>query len=416
MSSYGQLYVGSHHLMSFRNELDPTFMLLFNRKELRRTHRMGSERPALGYDAAEEYEAFEFAIPTDALSERLDVLGVGIRAAEDVFREVVAESLSMRREWAAERGVEHGWAKGLQEEIEYLERLDFRAWQSEVRERLDAGDSPHDRRPIGSLGSLLELWEDVDARFALRAISEVFPGSEIVLDVTDLAEGGWFDTEQDPRELALDHFGYVLTNGAPVIVLTEGSTDADVLSTALGILRPHLVGFIRFADFSVGAEGGAGALVRLLKALWAAGIANRVVAIFDNDTAGADALRSLDTSALPPNLKVMSLPSLSLGGRYPTIGPSGPTEMDINGLAGSIELYLGEDVLRGDDGELRPVQWTGYVPRLGRYQGEIVGKKELLARFSAKADAAVNGGVPLDAQDWSGLRLILDSLVSMLKA
>jgi len=49
---------------------------------------------------------------------------------------------------------------------------------------------------------------------------------------------------------------------------------------------------------------------------------------------------------------------LALG--YPTSDPSGLAHMDVNGLAGSLEIYFGEDVLRRTDGTFTPVHWRGF--------------------------------------------------------
>src|SRR6266511_2600045 len=165
--------------------------------------------------------------------------------------------------------------------------------------------------------------------------------------------------------------------------LTEGRTDAQFLSAALTLLYPHLTDLVSFLDYDHKAEGGAGALVRMVKSFAAAGIANRVVALFDNDTAAADALRALDTSKLPNHVRVLRYPNTSLAAAYPTVGP--PTldaphgtlaYADVNGLAGSIELYLGRDVLTRPDGHLRPVRWRSLVAGSRAYQGEVTDKHE----------------------------------------
>lgn len=380
MSSYGHLTVDGREIFSFRNEVDPTFMLLFRRDELRRVKRKGAERPSLGYMPDEEFESVEFVISAAVLRERLDVLGLGMGSVNDTFAAVCEQKRDRLSEWIEEERFSTDLLAELHKELDFLSGLDFDAWQSAVRAAWEEYEPRGSRASPGSFGWLLELWEDVDPRLVLRAIVATFSASEVVLDVTDLEGGGWFDTDEDPRELALVHYGWVIANGAPVIVLTEGSSDVAVLSAAVRILRPHLEGFLRFPDFSVGAEGGSGALVRLLKALWAAGVANRVIALFDNDTAAGDALRGLDSARLPPNLRVLRLPDIEMARRYPTVGPSGVTQMDVNGLAGSIELYLGADVLM-DDGELRPVQWTGFNPKLGRT------KESWLARASCSIDS-----------------------------
>ena len=94
---------------------------------------------------------------------------------------------------------------------------------------------------------------------------------------------------------------------------------------------------------------------------------------------------------MPPNITIRLLPELELLKSYPTIGPSGSADLDVNGMAASIELYFGEDVLRVDDNNLVPIQWTGYNKLAKQYQGEVLEKALLQARFKAKLARAQNG-------------------------
>jgi hypothetical protein len=80
----------------------------------------------------------------------------------------------------------------------------------------------------------------------------------------------------------------------------------------------------------------------------------------------------------------------------------------VNGLAGSIELYLGRDVLTGPDGALRPVQWHTYIAAARQYQGEIVDRAAVHGAYRAKVEAARMDPGLMAAQDWSGMRAILD--------
>jgi hypothetical protein len=86
----------------------------------------------------------------------------------------------------------------------------------------------------------------------------------------------------------------------------------------------------------------------LVKAFLATGITNRVIALFDNDTAAQEARRALANVSIPENIAVLAYPALDLLRDYPTLGPGGLTSLDVNGLAASIELYLGKDVLLGE--------------------------------------------------------------------
>jgi hypothetical protein len=122
--------------------------------------------------------------------------------------------------------------------------------------------------------------------------------------------------------------------------------------------------FFDHAPFKSG--GGAGELERLARA----GISNRTVVLFDNDTAGFAAAQRLTDAQLPANFKILTLPELEFANAYPTVGPTGAALANINGSACGIELYCGPVALTGEEGSLSPIQWTGYDRALRRYQGE----------------------------------------------
>jgi hypothetical protein len=198
---------------------------------------------------------------------------------------------------------------------------------------------------------------------------------------------------------------------ARIVVLTEGITDKRALESALRLLYPHLIEYYSFMDFeNAKYGGGAGSLVVTLKAFAGAGIANRIIGVFDNDTAAQVALRGLSGMQLPPNIRFLTYPSLPLASSYPTIGPSGQVEVDVNGQAGSLELYFGEDVLRRPDGAMTPVKWKGFEDAVQSYQGELVDKVALQKAFAKKVDAATVDGKAFESQDWTGMRAILDAL------
>ena len=413
VGSYGHLYVDGSPIFSFRNAVDPAFMLLFTRGDVRHSVDQAGARVSSG-DPRDEFEVLEFAITSEVLRDRLAVLGLGEARITGAFEDLVADRLARRREWTSEERFGSEFRDHLETEIAELESLDLERWKAEVCRHIAAGDPSDERTDIGSLGWLLSLWERVDPRLVLRAIGDAMPTAEIILDVTDLREGGWLEDNVDPQEVALTDYGWALAHGAPAIVLAEGKTDIKALSSALLILRPHLEGFLRFVDFEMKPEGGAAALTRTVRAFAAAGVANRIVALFDNDTAGSEAARSLGNSKLPSNITVLQYPDIEVARTYPTLGPSGLTTMDVNGLACGVEMYLGDDVLRDSDGILCPVQWTGFVRSLRQYQGELVGKPDLWERFEEKTRVALRDPPSRSAQDWGGLSLILDTVIEAL--
>ncbi|MGH3282584.1 MAG: hypothetical protein ACRDNW_26100, partial [Trebonia sp.] len=106
----------------------------------------------------------------------------------------------------------------------------------------------------------------------------------------------------------------------------------------------------------------------------AAGVANHVVAIADNDTAAYTALEKVENDPkLPARFKILHYPDLPLLEQYPTLGPyqSDPVSANVNGTAGALEMYLGRDVL-ASEGSLAPVQWTSWDSKAGRYQGSLL--------------------------------------------
>ena len=244
-----------------------------------------------------------------------------------------------------------------------------------------------------------ELFRQIDFNNELVAIwgavhNESVKDSDIaVLDISDLAEAGWLDYE-------LDNFITV-----PPIILTEGITDIKTLKKALHVIYPKLESNVRFLDTSFRPETNAAAIVKMIKSFAAAGINNRILAILDNDAAASEAMTNLPRN-LPNNIKVIQYPELDLMTSYPTIGPQGEINMNINGLAGSIEMYMGKDILTGNDGNLELVQWGGYMKRVKKYQGSLINKDAVGSRFKGK-DAD-------DVNKWQDLRYLWDYIIDNL--
>ncbi len=205
-----------------------------------------------------------------------------------------------------------------------------------------------------------------------------------------------------------------LARDAPLIVLTEGSSDSRLLKLAVSVTHPHLTEFLRFMDFSKGTKRSVGALADLVRSFIDAGIANRVVAIADNDTAAYDALRKLKCDA-PESYRILHYPDLPLLVDYPTLGPQSdsPVRMNVNRKAGSLEMYLGKDLLTVN-GELVPVQWTGYIEGQKSYQGAIFPrhKKRIQEEFELKVAAAIQDPAVQATHDWSGVTAIVETILT----
>jgi hypothetical protein len=293
-------------------------------------------------------------------------------------------------------------------------RIDFDSWSQALRAEVLGSDSGADLSAQEN-----QFRDDVPAHewggtpaVVLRAIlADWTRDVEITLDLKEVVSR---DHVRDAVDLCAQAFEEQRRSArmwAPLVVLTEGSTDAEFLSGALDVLYPEMAGYVRFLDYAQKPEGGASALARGVKAFAAAGIGNRIVALFDNDAAGLDAIRSLGATALPSNFRLVPLPHLDFAADYPTFGPGGLARLDINGYACALELYLGVDILTGEDGDLERVQWTSYIAGVQRYQGELINKSLVQSRFREKLKRQTQRDLSVSDGDWSGLLLVLDRIL-----
>jgi hypothetical protein len=365
-------------------------------------------------------EIYELVAPSQLVADRLDVLGFDRTLTLRALDKALEEARTLYADWATANRPESVQADA-REQLTHLDGYTALDW---IRDLETAACDPDDglRSTPGSRSWLLGHIEDLDNRFVLRAVLLALTDAEVRLDISAQV-GGWRDKPETFCSEGLAAMRATAAMHAPIIVLTEGRTDIQVLQPALDLLYPHLIDLIRFMDYAERPEGGAGALVRTVRAFAAAGVVNRVVALFDNDTAATDALRNLAINELPAGIHILRYPELDLAMDYPTLGPptaDAPTgrleKANVNGLAGSIELYLGRDVLTGSDGTLRPVQWRSFVPGARQYQGEIVNKEAVLDAYRAKVEAARVNPERMAVQDWSGLQAILELVRSAFRS
>ncbi len=245
------------------------------------------------------------------------------------------------------------------------------------------------------------LFGTSDYSFGLRALLELVDrDAEVVLDCSDIVNGGWMTEDES------------LSESLPkTLVLTEGATDTAILKETLEVLYPHLRDYFHFMDFNdANIAGGVAQLVHTVKAFIGSNIRNRMIALFDNDTAARDAIRALATIRLPENIQVLLLPPLGYARKYPTIGPQGTVNMNVNGLACSLEMFFGLEVLRDEHGQLTPIQWTGFVPSLQCYQGEVLEKNRLRNKYLKLLRAAAREENPRVGCDWGAMEKVFNEI------
>lgn len=426
MGSYAHLEVAGFPFFSMKSLVDDTLMTLFDESDQRVFVRRVVERNPRAWCVdetdTEEETAYQYCVDAEHAKRRLDIQGFTMSRATEAFQ------LGLQ---GHRRDVEDGGVKPdlfwLPDEVvgDFLERYSLANWSAAIRDLVKPSFvKPVERADLERLDPTLRLvcesdsddffygFPYCDSRLFMRAVLEVTGSTEpVILDYSELVHNGYCPPDKGLAVSAKKSVSSEFAATARIVVLTEGTTDATFLKQTLKILYPHLEPLYSFLDFAqLNMEGGAANLVRIVKGFVGTGIVNNIVAVFDNDTAASVALRALPATSMPENIAIVRYPRIPYATHYPTIGPQGSTLMDVNGLAGSIELYFGLDVLRQHDGELTPVQWRGYDQTLRQYQGELINKRALQEAYQRKLEMYGAASASITSADWSAMRLILEAI------
>ena len=389
----------------YRN--DPEVLSIFVEADKVNGHRSPDSLPEGAPDEDDDFSGYCNSVT--AIGDRLDLMGFTEAAARADFALTLKGEMADTVElWSENHHPDDQLYASLlaakEAKLAFLSELSFDAWVEAVArirndhvhwQDIDSETHRHVySRALDPLESFVlnEKCDDEhpplgyfcsDLRFLIRAyLLSAGPQDLVVLDNTDMVHAGYFESETRIVEQARMSIAAEARTVEKLLVLTEGPSDSRILQLTLDVLYPHLKEFVSFLDhdqFSV--AGGTGNLMNLLRGLAGAGVSNRVIALFDNDTAGTVQCLKAQTMPLPPNFRVIQLPHLHWAKQYPTLGPTGLIEADINGLACSIELYLGMSALKDEKTGLTPIQWTGFERSLSRYQGELLDKRVVQERY-----------------------------------
>ena len=377
----------------------------------------------------EEYTRYCFKTTVERAKRCLDCIGCTVDHAKADF-EINKEAMI---DFAEYMGDEYCFYPNDSISIETLrEEFTFEAWAEAAKryarlaseDRYDSGIQNYEKIEEESKKTTLSCAEKIvlnafpfceDKFFGLsygeinpwnifRVLLDGFdPDEEVILDYTYLFSSGWCDEFPKEEEFCV----------SKTIILTEGKYDATVISKSMKLLYPYMCkfyAFINFDDYKV--QGSTNFLTHYLKAFIAAGVENRVIALYDNDSAGQAEILELQKINRPDNFRWLKLPEIDIAKDYPTIGPSGNENMDINGKACSIELFLGTDVLKENPDEsdaFIPIQWKGYIEKTGTYQGEILRKALVQKRFDDKIEDAISQG-NVEWDKWREMDVLLKTI------
>lgn len=424
MGSYAECWLATLYVGSTKNDFDDTLMQLFRASDKRMYRSAIKDLPrALVHWTKEnprrKVNVVYYTASALLVKDRLNLKGYTLPTAKRAFmKRMQAES-----QWYSNHAVPQ-FKEFYENRARILRELNVEHWIETVKsfKAASRGVPPWGTTKLHQAELTLEdfmlqtEWygfDGTDLNVPLRLALEICDERDsFIYDLSDLVDARYFDKDDDFVALASDFSASEHASRSKIIILTEGRSDTWILSGAMKLLYPHLSDYFSFMDFEAAkVEGGVSHLARVVKSFAGAGIVNKVIAVFDNDTAGEEAIRSLRRLKLPSNLCILKLPDLKVLCKYPTIGPSGRITMNVNGSAASMELYLGDDVLR-EGGKLAPVQWSAYNPVMGRYQGEVLEKEKIHRRFKEKLANQKGHTNLIHDPNWSGLCSILSSIFS----
>lgn len=417
MGSYWKLSLGKYELMGGKNYIYPPEVMTIFRE---------CDRKILGRGY---HKKFFYTATTRIVSERLDCMGFTLDKTRHDFEK------NMRYKARENKRINVGYLNDKPERVRYqnyLTELNFKKWRNSMSNIIRSGVPEYkiqDQFYKNKKGGYFHRWvaENYDegnsfgflcndVRFFLKAvISIVSPAEKLILDYSDLVDGGWISSGSQLSKQAFSSLTDEYKINEKILVIPEGSTDARLLEKTMALLYPHLHEYYSFLDFDISnSAGGASTLASLIRGFVGAKIRSKIIAIFDNDAAGYDAVRVLP-KRLPSNIKVIKLPILKFAKKYPSIGPQGLRRVNVNGKAVSLELFFGRDVLRDKNGSLRPVQWGGYVDAVNKYQGEVTYKRGLQKLYGKKLERSQKSGSYLRKSDWAEMRLLFSKIIEISK-
>lgn len=415
MGTSHQLIVAGHSIYSVKYEVEPWLLSIFRESDKKIFERKSSEAIGWIHEGDDYVEtAYVYSSTVGIIKKRLDIMGISLGHVRDEFNNVVSIYIE---------NTENKRARRIDlPEIYLFDNFDFDDWVNALKIASMSDYHPNTSFP----NSYLELVEYLnpsrysilagmpfnDALSSLRFYLEAWDDENalVYLDITYLVHNDFYYPNEEVCNNALQVLQEEYSSFQKIIVLTEGSIDSVVLEKSLRILYPHLHEYYSFMDFgNANASGGASTLVANLKAFIGSGIANRVVALFDNDTAARVAMKGLRDINIPTNFKILQYPDLEFARSYPCFGPTGESKVDINGLACSIELYLGVDALCVG-GKEQPIQWKGYDESIRQYQGEIQNKKLIQKAFFDKLEKCNSDRSLIEKTDWESLKLIFQKI------
>lgn len=310
-----------------------------------------------------------------SIKRRLNLLGYNLNQIEDMFNEELeyvnqlyetSLPINFNDYYNVLKNININIIDMTSEEYEYeydLGEYVRKCVMGEIKELVKISDDD-----VYTISTFLE---NLSPYITLRILSENKNNLDLDLiwRVSDVVENGWI-LEKDiiPQ----------LTTKEKILIVTEGSSDTDIIQKCINLLYDDISDFFEFIDMEQNYPfTGTGNLKNFIKGLSKISILNNILVILDNDTAGLSVYNDIKEIILPKNLKVITLPNHVEFDNFKCKGPQGDSLENINGKAVSIECFLDHNLID----ENIYVRWTGFNDKLTQYQGNIEPKNLLVQSF-----------------------------------
>nr|WP_315242090.1 HEPN/Toprim-associated domain-containing protein [uncultured Flavobacterium sp.] len=423
MGSYCALTLSGYEIDQSKSYINTFWSCFFNEDDKRSRSVHYDHYYTMPITDNDEVPTFEYAASAETMKLRLEIMGYTLEKVKTKYAEGLENALKTRQQYNTE--LFDSVVDNDEMHLNTLKNGGFDHWLTLIKHIFDNN--------ITSYSDNLEKYQDI-YRFILDyndidedlylgypnigigyflrgALEAVEPCSELILDITSVVISGYYEEDQPVCSITAQmHLDSTLPF-QKIIILTEGSSDSKILCRGLKLLYPKVQSYFSFLDFdSYKAEGGSAMLEKTVKSFAAAGISNKIIALFDNDAAGVAATERLKKRKFPSNFRIMNLPPIALADNYPTIGPQGKMNENVNGRACSIEMYLGLDILTDTNNHLIPVKWKNIEPQINTCQGEISRKIEMQKKYFKKVQTTIKKGSLQFEHDWTGLMLVLERI------
>lgn len=414
MGSYASLMINGYECLPMKSYVAPSAMSLFTEKDKIIVPKEDAEEYHDGYRHNITYKTTVKIAKT-----RLNIMGFNLKTSESIFQSSKNKKLA---DFDPDIALPNEAEQAKKNFIKFLDGFSFEKYLVSLKKIYDNNiyiwdENNYEERKESLNDPCIDFIVENfiysqphdDFRYYLRGFLEKLDdGIEIQIDLTQVVDAGYYNLDDNIAENSLG-------KASKTIIFTEGKYDTEIIQQCMQLLYPEYVDYFSFLDIEASnLELNSSRLITYLKSFISAGIINKVIVLFDNDTEGNYCKNELlKINKIPNNFSIHTYPNIDIAKNYPTIGPKGIENMDINERACSIELYLCKEALTKVR-KLIPVQWSSFNEKMQRYQGSFSSKDkgEIQSKFNQILSTCKKSKPEIKKYDFFAMKILLQNIFS----